>query len=179
MGWATPSSTLQGSSIPADRLTQRIREFTFVRRMGGGGAPVQDFQEAASQTFEAGQWVQLSTDGLIEEATDGGAGVLGIAMKDATGVTNAVCSVILGLPDVIFLGTATTAANVAQSLVGDIVDLDVTAGVHTIDENDSTDDLFRVVGLPTGATDSTHVNYGQLYIQVCSSQVGQVSEDAI
>jgi len=171
-GWNTSGSS-------ARTVDEIILEFQFVRRMGGGASPTQEFEEAATQTYTAGQCVQLSTDGLIEEATSGGAAVIGVAMRAATGVTNATAEIILGLQDVIFLASTSTPGNVAQSLVGDLVDLEIVAGVHLVNEDASADDVFRIVGLPVGATDSTDEDFGKVYVQVNSSQVGQTSEVAI
>lgn len=179
MAWGTPLSTTVGGSIAALRKTQLIPEAQFVRRMGGGEAPVQEFLEDNGQSFEAGQWVRLTTDGDVEECAADDDQILGIANRNATGVAGSVIPVTLGLADVVFLADSTTPANVAQAIVGDRVPLDVTAGVHTIDENDpATAHPFQIIGLPQGATTATHPNYGKVFVIVVRSQVGQIGEEA-
>lgn len=179
MTWGTRSSTLQGSSIPADSNTQIIPEFRFVRRMGGGEAPVQDFlEDATAQSFTVGQCVRLTVDGTIEECEADDDHILGIANR-AAGGSGTIIPVTLALQDVIFEATVTTPANLVAAMVGDTVPLDVTAGVHTVDENDpDAAHPFKIIGLPTGATDSTHVNFGKVYVQIAASQVGQDAEAA-
>lgn len=49
-------------------------------------------------------------------------------------------------------GTATTPANLAQSVVDTWVTLDVSTGVQTIDENDTTTGFMRIAQPPEGIT---------------------------
>jgi hypothetical protein len=180
MAWGTSQSTLDGSAIPSLTKTELIHDIRFVRRMGGGEAPVQEFPEGDTAAFEAGQAVYLTQDGNIEEADDGADGILGIANKTATGTENTAIPVTLALPDVVFMISFDTPASVATTVVGDIVDHLVNAsGVHVADEDATTDLVYRVVGLPPGATDSTHVNYGKVYVTVNASQLGQDSQLAL
>lgn len=179
MSNGTSVSTLVGSNIPARNHVSDAQEFRLVKVLGGGAAPVQEFDEDTGESFKAGQCVYRTAGGYLAEATDGIAAIVGVALIDATGVQGSKIPVWLGQPGVIFEATATTPSNLAQNLKGDLVDLDVTTGVHTVDENDSTDDVFSIVDFPTGATDSTHPNYGKVWVQVVSYQLGQNSEDAI
>lgn len=174
--WGTSTSTLQGSSVPSRGTTARLMDFKFVRRMGGGGSPVQEFQEVASATFLAGQFVHLlAASGQIQETVAATTTALGLATKDFTGTAGTLIPVVVGLQDVIFEGTADTASQLAASDIGDLVDLIVTSDVSYVDLDASSTDLFQIVGYPAGATDSAHDNYGKVYVRLNDCQVGQTS----
>ena len=175
MSYGTPVTTLQGANIPARVRTRDIREFTFLR----GSGEVLPFLEAAGQSFNAGQWVVLNTSGLLVEAANAQDRVMGIALVDATGVANSRIPVQLATQDSIFRGVCLTPANLAQTLVGDYVDLNVTAGVHRVSESLSVQDVFQIVGFPDGATTYTSATFGQVDVRVVSTQVGQIAEEAL
>jgi hypothetical protein len=180
MSFGTGSATLVGSSIPARSRTRDALHFNFVQRQGGGQMPVASFPEGTSQSFEAGQWlIYENSTGRVIEATDGVAGVLGLALKDASGVAGTSVPVILALPDCVFRGTCHTPSNLSAAQVGDLVDLNVTIGIHLVDENASTDDVFRIVSIPTGALTSTNSLYGKVDVVVASSMAGQFAEEPI
>jgi len=68
-----------------------------IRGAGGEIPPIYKFKEAASQSFKAGAVVE-AVGGLIAAVADGEARILGIAMEDASGVTNAVIHVQVARP---------------------------------------------------------------------------------
>jgi hypothetical protein len=180
MSFGTGTATVVGANIPARSRTRDVLHFNFLYRQGGGQMPVASFPEGASQTFEAGQWLMYeNSTGRVIEATDGAAGVLGLALKDASGVTGTSTPVILGLADCVFRGTCSGPGNLTAAQVGDLVDLNVTIGIHLVDENASTDDVFRIVNIPTGALVSTNPLYGKVDVVVASSMAGQFAEEPI
>jgi len=53
-------------------------------------------------------------------------------------------------------GKVTTAANLAQALIGDLVTLDVSGSVQTVDEDDTTTGAITILRTPDGTFDLTN-----------------------
>lgn len=83
-------------------MAQKIKSFEFVHGPGGDTALTEPYQEAAGQSYKAGDLVFLSA-GLVTVCGADPAKILGIAQKDATGVTNAVADVLVIRPGDVFL----------------------------------------------------------------------------
>ena len=83
-----------------------------------------NFPETAGQTFKAGTPVKLTTTaGTVREAEDGTTGFLGIAMKDASGTTNAAMPVMVCRVDtpIVARVTASGVAALASTLTIGVV----------------------------------------------------------
>lgn len=170
--WGTGGSTARTD-------TSKVLEVSYVKDiMGAGGSNIEGFEEDASATFEAGQWVYIvAGTGQIDEPAAGIASVLGVALKDKTGTQGSLIPVYLAGEGRLFLMTAD--ADVLQAMVGDMHDLDGgVGGVHKVDIGGTTDLLFKIVALMPGATDSTHVNYRKVLVSVDKSQIAATGGQA-
>jgi hypothetical protein len=118
---------------------------------GPRNAPIRGI-EAASQTYDAGDLVDLDTAGHVIIATAGN--ILGIATKDATGTTSAVAEYEPISYEAIYSAKYKTSAT-TQSLVGDCLDFTFTVGAHTLDESSATTDVYCVGLDPRDAVGTT------------------------
>jgi ethanolamine utilization protein EutA (predicted chaperonin) len=116
----------------------------------GDPGPTIKCLEAATQTFDAGDLVKLSS-GYAAIATSGA--ISGIAHTNATGTTSTSIDVELLNPNSIYKVTYHADA-ITQALVGDLVDFTVlTAGAHTVEESGATTDAYVVELIdPVGTT---------------------------
>lgn len=129
-----------------------------------GTLPVQEWQTDAGATdINAGEPVKLTAagspyatplaDGDLTIGTD--TAMLGIAATDSTHTATAdgIVQVLVPLPGVVYRAAATTAGNVAATLVGDRVTIDLSGGVYTIDENagDNANNAFYIVDVDADA----------------------------
>lgn len=106
--------------------TQVLQPISFVRRLGGGGGPViEEYPEAASQTFKKGEMVYLDGSGHVAEFTasvdDGSTRFLGFAAEDGHNDTAAAThkvKVMLPTDDSVFEGNIyhSTAASAITAL---------------------------------------------------------------
>ena len=129
-------------------------------RTAGGNVPTYRWQtDAGDAAISAGDPVKIKAagspyviglaDGDLTIGTD--TAMVGIAASDSTHTASAdgVVDVYIPLPGVVYEAKATTAGNVAATLVGDRVTLDLAGGVYTVDE-DSTDNAanaFYITGV--------------------------------
>jgi len=123
---------------------------------GFPGEHIGPFREAATQSYKAGQPVYLASDKVTEVASDG-VKVLGIALTDATGVTDTATYVVPIKPGdevEITASAAPAAANIGVQYA-----LVVANNVAKLDLTDTTNKVAHVKRLqktPTGAA-STRV----------------------
>jgi hypothetical protein len=181
----------------------QLTEFNLLRTIDGGnpkvimvpiegGGPV-----LAGQEFTPGQVVVLNDALRVQEAKDGENAVLGVALSDArvdgtSLAEDTQVSVLLFDDNSIFQGVVTTAGNVTTRLLAGNavsvfgggttypVDLDVgavTAGVHTIDENASADDLFIPIDIDLVVPVKLHILGGVdcQYVRILHSTPGEPS----
>ena len=104
--------------------------------------------EGSSQTYDAGDLVDVGTDGLVVIATAGH--IMGIATKDATGTTSAVAEYEPIGYDTIYSAKYKASAT-ALSLVGDCLDFTFTVGAHTLNETSADTDVYCVALDPRDA----------------------------
>lgn len=107
---------------------------------GPRSAPIRGI-EAASQTYDAGDLVDIDTAGHVIIATAGH--IAGIATKDATGTTSAVAEYEPINYEAIYVAKYHTDAT-SQTLVGDCLDFTFTIGGHTLDEDSAGTDVYCV-----------------------------------
>lgn len=100
--------------------------FECVRTQSGGPPLVLGFQEAAAQVFKKGD-ILIFTAGRVSLAGAEPTGIVGVAMMDATGTTDATVLVWLASSDNIFVGNKGTIGGavfsgtaVAQADVGSV-----------------------------------------------------------
>ena len=98
-------------------------------------------KETASQTFDKGDLVYFDTSGTVAVATAGA--INAIAMKDASGTTNATIPIDLIDPNNTYIANYKS-ASATQTLAGDILDFTFTIGAHTLDESGATTDVYCV-----------------------------------
>ena len=126
---------------------------------GNGEAPVAHryITDAGQGAINAGEWVirDASEPEYVDIAADGAANSatwVGVAATTATHTASADGEVwVYDDPNYVFRGLPTTSSNLADTLLNDQVTLDVTAGAHTVDENDTTNGTLRIVGYDSSA----------------------------
>lgn len=123
---------------------------------GGHPSMVQEFVEAATQTYTAGTLVSVSTANDVTGAAASGlmadVNMAGLAVKDSTGTTGAAAPLII--PDhnseiLIRGGASGVAATVTTTLfpLGQKFDIYVDAnGAQTLDSDSTTNEKLMVVG---------------------------------
>lgn len=110
-----------------------------------------DVKAGAAASIKAGQLVTVdgSNAGYVKLGVDGGSTALtwvGVAATDSTDTAAADGKVMVyDDPNLRFIGKPTTAGNLAQAIKNTVVTLDVADGVQTIDENDTTNGVFRIL----------------------------------
>lgn len=129
-------------------------------RTAGGNVPTYRWQTDAGDTaIKAGDPVKIKAagspyviglaDGDLTIGTD--TAMVGIAASDSTHTASAdgVVDVYIPLPGVVYEAKATTAGNVAATLVGDRVTVDLAGTTYTIDENatDGATNAFYITGV--------------------------------
>lgn len=134
-----------------------------------GPKEVMYFQEDASETFKAGDIVVIEGDtGQIRIAASGDADILGISLKDASGIQGTEIPVQLILPGQVLMssvyhGTAASAITV-QTQVGSTFDLYVTSHTAYVDISATTDNIFRIQRLVP--EDAVGTQYGRVLFTV-------------
>lgn len=131
-------------------------------RTAGGNVPTFRWQtDAGDSDIKAGDPVKIKAagspyviglvDGDLTIGTD--TAMVGIAASDSTHTASAdgVIDVYMPLPGVVYKAKATTAGNVAATLVGDRVSVDLSGTTYTIDENatDAATNAFYIVDVDT------------------------------
>lgn len=127
-------------------------------RTAGGNVPTFRWQtDAGDSAIKAGDPVKIKAagspyviglaDGDLTIGTD--TAMVGIAASDSThtAAADGVVDVYIPLPGVVYRAAATTAGNVAATLVGDRVTVDLAGTTYTIDENagDGANNAFYIV----------------------------------
>ena len=131
-----------------------------IARTAGGNVPTYRWQTDAGDTaIKAGDPVKLKAagspyviglaDGDLTIGTD--TAMVGIAASDSTHTASAdgVVDVYIPMPGTIWKAKATTSGNVADTIIGDRVTVDLTGTTYTIDENatDAATSAFYIVGV--------------------------------
>lgn len=131
-----------------------------IARTAGGNVPTYQWQtDAGDAAIKAGDPVKIKAagspyviglvDGDLTIGTD--TAMVGIAASDSTHTASAdgVVDVYMPLPGVVWRAKATTAGNVAATLIGDRVTMNLTGTTYTIDENatDAATSAFYIVGV--------------------------------
>lgn len=134
-------------------------DFQLVRTAGGNVPTIRWQTDAGDAAIKAGDPVKIKAagspyviglvDGDLTIGTD--TAMVGVAASDSTHTASAdgVVDVYLPLPGTVWRAKATTAGNVAATLIGDRVTVDLAGTTYTIDE-DSTDaaaNAFYIVGV--------------------------------
>lgn len=106
--------------------------------------------DAGTDAITAGEWViKDSTAGYVKLAADGtdtDDTIVGVAATDSTQTASADGVVyVYDDPDLVIRGKATTPGNLAQAVKLTSCTLDVSSGVQTIDENDTTKGAFTIL----------------------------------
>jgi hypothetical protein len=133
--------------------TLSIRTTEIAHTRSGGAPYTRSYPEAASQSFKRGQFVNLTgTAGKVTAvADDATTNIQGIALHDASGVTDTPVLVAEANDDTIFVASGIGAAT-AVNQVGTTYALDVTSNKCTVDLADSTGGILTVVGIDSRDT---------------------------
>jgi len=126
-------------------------DFRFIKTLTDAPPVIVHFPEGATENFENGQCVVVGNDGYLRECADAEAIITGVAAGDAsyTATDGLVsCPVYVGNQSIF---RAAGKAVLAQLNVGDYADLDVTGGVHQVDNEAVSgaagDCIFRIVDI--------------------------------
>jgi len=129
-----------------------------IARTAGGNVPTFRWQTDAGDSYiKAGDPVKIKAagspyviglaDGDLTIGTD--TAMVGIAASDSTHTASAdgTIDVYMPLPGVVWKANATTAGNVAATIIGDRVSVDLSGTTYTIDENagDAATNAFYIV----------------------------------
>lgn len=133
-----------------------------ILRTAGGDVPTYRWQtDAGDAAIKAGDPVKIKAagspyviglaDGDLTIGTD--TAMVGIAASDSThtAAADGHVDVYIPLPGIVYEAKATTAGNVAATLVGDRITVDLTGTTYTMDENatDGANNAFYVTGVDT------------------------------
>lgn len=141
-----------------------------VKTISGNSPMIRYYPEAASQSFKAGQFVYLSS-GKVTVCSDDASSILGLAVSDATGVTDSECAVYIANTDTIFEGnvyhSTPASAVTAITQVGEQYALKVLSNKCYVDIEDTSHDAFQIVSL--SERDAVGDQYGRVQFQVIDS----------
>jgi hypothetical protein len=144
-------------------------------RRDGGRVNIQWVPEAAAQSFKEGEFVYLASGKATACASDATA-IYGLALKDASGVTDALIPVAVAdnlneFEMSVFHGTPASAVT-AITQVGSKFALEVVSNEHSVDISNTTDLAFQVQAI--SAKDEIGETYGRVIVKVLSdiSQLG-------
>jgi hypothetical protein len=99
------------------------------------------------QTYTPGNCVVINDAKFLQESASAADAVTGVACNSALGAEGEVIFWVLD-QNTVFEAPPTTPGNVTDNTyLYTFCDLTVAAGLHSIDENASTDDLFYIVGI--------------------------------
>lgn len=147
----------------------------------GGEEPL--YKEAAAQTYKAGDLVYIDSSGLIAICTNAAnrlnSEILGQAMKDATGTTDAPVYVRVIRPSDIYLmnvfHSTKASATITQTRLGEVYGIILNSGKWHVDvENTTVEDAttalakVRVIGFPSrvnGVANAINDIYGFVAVQ--------------
>lgn len=110
---------------------------------------IEKYPVAASQSIKVGQFVALNTDGLVIKATAASAKLLGVCASEVSDTSLGDFVYVQDDPRAKFLIAAKDPAELDQDQVGSTFDLDVTGDVHTIDVEENTINVLRLLALPS------------------------------
>lgn len=127
--------------------------------MHGEAMPVRTFLEAASQTFKQGSPVVINAGGQVAEIGADPTKIDGVALSDATGVTDAEIQVVLPLPAVIFQANISGVGTSDQSDVGDQRGIVKDNDNWHIDESEIANPVVEITGLRSDAGDINGIVY--------------------
>ena len=142
-------------------------DFRFIGTLTGDDAVsvVKDVKAGAAATIAPGDLVipDDGNAGYVRKVADGEVSTAAIrvyyAVSTSTDTAGADGTVkLLYAPNMVLQGTATTAANLVQAVIDTKVTVDVTAGVITIDENDTTNGFLRIKRPQGGAANFDTTN---------------------
>lgn len=113
-----------------------------------GPLEILEFPEAASQTFKQGEFVEFTSGGQLEINATDDTQTIGIAMADATGVTNAMCPVLIANPGTTFEVTLSASSDPTLALtdLGLKVGLLVANARSYTDFEETNNDFFSLIG---------------------------------
>lgn len=140
-----------------------------VGTVSGNSPQVGYYPEAASQSFLAGQFVYLAS-GKITACSDDASAMLGMAVQNASGVTDRDLAVHIANEDTIFEanvyydGDGDSDDAVAITHVGGDFALKVDSGKCHVDISDTTNKAFRVLRI--SPKDNAGDIYGRVHFTV-------------
>lgn len=143
-----------------------------------GGAPqIQWYKEGTSQSFKAGQPVVKSSQ-VVTACTSDATSILGIAVADATGTTNADCPVYVANRDTIFEGNvyhSTPASAVTAETVKETKwALYVASNKGHVDIEDSSHDAIQVLDIsPKDALGDIYGRVHFMFLEAASQYLTQ------
>lgn len=139
-------------------------DFITIGTLDGSEPVVKEFDvvSGAAASIAVGDLVTIDDGnaGYVKKAADGASSALqwiGRCVKNSTDTTTAagVVEVEFSPAGLIVRGAPTTASNLAQAIIGTRVTLDVTASVQTVDENDITSGVLRVLDYDSTSGEET------------------------
>jgi hypothetical protein len=149
-----------------------------------GTYEVRLFPEAASQSFEPGEFVELNANSQVNACATDDVTTVGMALGYASGTTNAECPVLLANEDTTFEMTisGTTDPTWAATDAGVKYALLVSSNMSFVDVDDGTNEMFIVLNLKKEA-DGTNIvgdDYVRGFVKVLPScfQLGDGAESA-
>lgn len=125
------------------------------------------FPEAASQSFKAGEFVNLVSGKVtvLSGTAQLQGKILGLALADASGTTDTAIPVAVAEEGVLFEMNATSTTAVTS--VGAVYGLTVTSNKHYVNQSDTTTTKFRVKALSD--KDAVGDTYGRFLVEVLGS----------
>jgi len=131
-----------------------LPDFRVAKTQSGNSAEVRSHTlDSGSAAVTVGQVVGLAADGEVTASGDAPAVAYGVAASNGT--PGGTILIYPFTEDIVFSARVVAGAYATDAQQGDLVDLDLTAGVYGLALNESTDDLFEVYGNDT--TDSGRV----------------------
>jgi hypothetical protein len=138
--------------------TDNPNSFRYMRRLSGQAAPVLEIQMDTDATVAYGDMIFIDTDGYGSIAASTTASVLGMALESvtATSGTRPKISYIPALKDVVFSGQCS--GTFALTDIGEEVDMEGTTGAQEVNENASSVDVFKIIGVSGMPNNSVGAN---------------------
>lgn len=126
-----------------------------VGRLGGGEVPTLWLKEAASQSFQDGQFVMMNGTAQATVWASDDAGIVGMAQKDASGTTDAEVPVVLNMEDVVWemnlLGSAAANYTLAAGDIGLCYGMQAASNKCYVDQSDTTNKRCRIIRVAPGS----------------------------
>lgn len=160
MSWGTRTGVTQASY--KDVLDMRLVRYT-------EDFSTREYPEGTSQTFKAGQPVKFSS-GVLIACVDADTVCAGVAVKDASGVANTPMPILTATRGKQFLMKCSTTPARATH-VGNNYQVDLTAGLYTVDLSSSANPFFKVIDLPYGFDITTHENYQKAIVLIADAVI--------